>query len=74
MRTFAGTSARLLVFFAIALALISVPLLVVYRSQCRDGGGRETRWTFVPPWDDPPGECRQHDNGFQVILDETGLD
>ena len=74
VRSFAGTSVRLIVFLAIAFALISVPLLVVYRSSCRDEGGRETRWTFVPPWDDPPGDCRDHDNGFQVILDEARLD
>ena len=74
MRSFAGTGVRLIVFLAIALAVISVPLLVVYRSSCRDDDGRETRWTFVAPWDDPPGECRNHDNGFQVIRDEIGLD
>jgi hypothetical protein len=74
VRTFAGTTVRLIVFFAIAVALISVPLLIVYRSECREDGGRENRWTFVAPWDDPPGECRNHDNGFQVIRDEVGLD
>jgi hypothetical protein len=74
VRSFAGTSVRLMVFLAIAVALISVPLLIVYRSDCREDGGRENRWTFVAPWDDPPSECRNHDNGFQVIRDEVGLD
>jgi hypothetical protein len=73
VRSFAGTGVRLLVLLVITLALVSVPLFVVYRSRCPDGDGRgrETRWTFVAPWDDPPGECRRHDNGFQVIREEV---
>jgi hypothetical protein len=76
VRSFAGTTVRLLVFLAITVALVSVPLVVVYRSRCPDGDGRgrETRWTFVAPWDDPPRECRKHENGFEVIRDELGLD
>jgi len=30
-------------------------------------------WSFVAPWDDPPSDCRHHQNGFEVLKDELGL-
>ena len=34
---------------------------------------RVDSWSFVAPWDDPPSDCRHHQNGFEVLKDELGL-
>jgi hypothetical protein len=75
VRLLLGTGIRLLITVAIVVALASVPLLVVYRSTCREDRKDETRWSFVAPWDDPEnGDCRRHQNGFEVLADELGLE
>ncbi len=53
--------------------VVAIPLLFVYRSQCPDGGELSTAYSFVPPWDDPDRECRNHQRGFEVVTDEIGL-
>jgi len=65
-----------LVTIAVLVALASIPLFTLYQSQCREGGDqgkRETRYSFVAPWDDPPEECRRNRNGFELVKDEIGL-
>ena len=69
MRTTFGAFWRL----AIIAALLVSPLFLVYRSECRDEGKRVDEWSFVAPWDDPPSDCRGHQNGFEVLKDEVGL-
>jgi hypothetical protein len=66
---------RLVVLVALIVAVALAPLFVVYRSRgCSDEGGRETRWSFVAPFSDPPEECSESDNGFQVLREEVGLE
>jgi flagellar basal body-associated protein FliL len=69
---FVGTWIVLIVILAVLAAVISVPLFTVYKSsRCQE---RETRYSFVPPWDDPPRDCRTNQNGYELIRDELGLD
>ena len=49
------------------------PLFLVYRSKCVEDGKRVDSWSLVAPWDDPPSDCRRHQNGFEVLKDELGL-
>ena len=73
MRTMLGTGMRLIVFFAVIAALAVAPLFLVYRSKCVENGERVDSWSFVAPWDDPPSDCRHHQNGFEVLKDELGF-
>ena len=70
VRIVAGTTVRLAVILVLAAALVAVPLLVVYRSDCRD---ERTSYSVVAPWDDAPRGCR-NDNGFEILRGELGLD
>ena len=73
MRTALGAGVRLVIFFAIIAALAAAPLFLVYRSKCVEDGKRVDSWSLVAPWDDPPSDCRRHQNGFDVLRDEVGL-
>jgi hypothetical protein len=66
-----------LVTIAVLVALASIPLFTLYQSQCREGGDRgrrETRYSFVAPWNDPPEECRRNRSGLDLVREEVGLD
>ena len=73
MRTLLGAGWRMVIFLIVIAALVVAPLFVVYRSRCLENGERVDSWSFVAPWDDPPSDCRHHQNGFEVIRDELGL-
>jgi hypothetical protein len=73
VRTLFGTVVRLVIFAVVIAAVIAVPLFLVYRSKCVEDGKRVDSWSFVAPWDDPPSDCRRHQNGFEVLQDELGL-
>ena len=73
MRTLFGTGFRLAVFLVVIVALVLAPLFLVYRSKCVENGKRVDSWSLVAPWDDPPSDCRRHQNGFEVLGDEVGL-
>jgi hypothetical protein len=67
-----GTGVWLVVILAVLAALVSVPLVTVYKSSdCR---GRDVRYSFVAPWDEPPRDCRKNENGFELLRGELGLD
>jgi len=73
MRTLFGMGWRLILFGLVIGALVVSPLFLVYRSKCLENGERVDSWSFVAPWDDPPSDCRHHQNGFEVLKDELGL-
>ena len=73
MRTLFGMGWRLILFGIVIGALVISPLFLVYRSKCLEDGKRVDSWNFVAPWDDPPSDCRHHQNGFEVLKDELGL-
>ena len=73
MRTAFGAGWRMILFLAVIAALVVSPLFLVYRSKCLDDGKRVDEWSLVAPWDDPPSDCRRHQNGFEVLQDEVGL-
>ena len=62
-----GTLIRLAVALIVIVAVVSFPLFTVYRSTCETPRAEEKRYTFVPPWDDPPRDCRDHENGFEIL-------
>jgi hypothetical protein len=68
-----GTALRLVVFLVVIAAIIVGPLFLVYRSKCIEDGKRVDSWSLVAPWDDPPSDCRGHENGFEVLKEEVGL-
>ena len=68
-----GAGALTIVVVVVILVVVAIPLLFVYRSQCPDGGELATSYSVVPPWDNPPEECRNHQRGFDVLTDEIGL-
>lgn len=70
---FLGAGVLTLAAIAIIVVVVAVPLVFVFRSSCPDQGGVRTEYTFVPPWDDPPSDCRQHERGYEILLDEIGL-
>ncbi|HYH59857.1 MAG TPA: hypothetical protein VD790_11670 [Thermoleophilaceae bacterium] len=69
MRSIPGILWRLFVI----LAVIAAPLFIIHRSQCIEDGERVDSWSLVAPWNDPPSDCRDHQNGFEVLEDELGL-
>jgi hypothetical protein len=69
MRTSFGTLWRLILI----VALVMAPLFLVYRSKCIEDGEHVDSWSLVAPWDDPPSDCRRHQNGLEVLKDELGL-
>lgn len=73
MRIALGTGVRLVVSLAMIAAVVAGPLFLVYRSKCVEDGKRVDSWSLVAPWDDPPSDCRRHQNGFEVLRDEVGL-
>ena len=73
MGTAIGTGLRLAIILVVIAAIVVGPLFLVYRSKCREGGERVDSWSIVAPWDDPPSDCRRHQNGFEVLKDEVGL-
>lgn len=68
-----GAGALTIVVLVTILVVVAIPLLLVYRSSCPDGGDRATRYSVVLPWNDPPDECRNHERGLQVVTDAIGL-
>jgi hypothetical protein len=70
-RIFFGASVLTLIVVVLVVVAVAVPLFTVYRSTCE---GRERSWSFVAPWDDPPADCRNHMNGFEILKDEVGID
>ena len=73
MRTLLGAGWRMILFLAVIAALVVSPLFLVYRSKCLEDGQRVDSWSLVAPWDDPPSDCRRHQNGFEVLKDELGF-
>ncbi len=73
MRTSFGAAWRMIVLLILIAPLAVGPLFLVYRSQCLEDGKRVDEWSLVAPWDDPPSDCRGHENGFEVLRDEVGL-
>jgi hypothetical protein len=73
MRTALGAGVRLVIFVVVIAALAAAPLFLVYRSKCLEEGKRVDSWSLVMPWDDPPSDCRGHQNGFEVLKDDLGL-
>ncbi len=68
-----GTALRLVLVLVLIAAVIIAPLFLIYRSKCTEDGKRVDSWSLVAPWDDPPSDCRRHENGFEVLKDEVGL-
>ena len=68
-----GTALRLGIVLVLIAAVIVGPLFLVYRSKCKEDGKRVDSWSLVAPWDDPPSDCRRHENGFEVLKEEIGL-
>ena len=73
MRMAYGAGWRLALFLIVIVALVIGPLFLVYRSQCVENGERADSWSIVAPWDDPPADCRGHENGFEVLTDRLGF-
>ena len=73
MRTIFGAGWRMILMLAVIAALAVSPLFLVYRSKCVEDGKRVDEWSLVAPGDDPPSDCRRHQNGFEVLKDEVGL-
>ena len=70
-----STTIRLAVILVVIVALMSLPLVTIHRSRCTEDRKPVTRWSFVLPWDDPEnGDCHEHQNGFEVLREEAGLD
>jgi hypothetical protein len=69
--TYLGATVRLVLIVALTLALVLIPLLTIYRSTCE---GDSTRYSLVPPWDDPPADCREHRSGLDLLREEVGLE
>lgn len=67
------TAALTAVVVVVILVVVAIPLLFVYRSTCPGPAGDDDSYSFVPPWDDPPQECRDHERGIEVVADEVGL-
>jgi hypothetical protein len=68
-----GASALTIVVVVVIVLVVAIPLLLVYRSGCPDNGERATRYSVVLPWNDPPEECRNHQPGYEIVVDELGL-
>jgi hypothetical protein len=68
-----GTGVRLGITLVVIAAIIVGPLFLIYRSKCVENGKRVDSWSLVAPWDDPPSDCRRHQNGLEVLRDEVGL-
>ena len=68
-----GGGALTLVVVVVIVIVALVPLVFVFRSTCEDRGETETRYSFVPPWDDPPADCRDNQRGYDFLLEEIGL-
>jgi hypothetical protein len=64
---------RLAIILVVIAAVIVGPLFLIYRSKCVEDGKRVDSWSLVAPWDDPPSDCRRHENGFEVLKGEIGL-
>ena len=73
MGTAFGTGVRLAVILVVIAAIVAGPLFLIYRSKCVEDGKRVDSWSLVAPWDDPPSDCRGHENGFEVLKGEVGL-
>ena len=73
LRHLLGGGALTVVTLAAVVGLCSLPLFAVYQSTCGRGENRATRYSFVPPWDDPPDECRRHRSGFRIVKDAVGV-
>ncbi len=67
----------MLVTIVVILVLASIPLFTLYQSECREGGDRgkrETRYSVVAPWNDPPEDCRRNKSGLDLVREGVGLD
>ena len=71
MRTLLGTGIRLVLVVVLLAAVVALPLIFIQQSRCP---GEGVSYAIVPPWDDPPAECRDHKSGLKLILEEIGLD
>ena len=58
---------------AVIVVIALVPLFLVYRSICGKGDDRSSEYSFVLPWNEPPPECRDSQNGFAIVRDAVGL-
>ncbi len=68
-----GAGALTAIVLVVIVAVAAVPLVLVYKSTCREGDEQASRYSFVPPWDDPPADCRNHRRGYELVEDELGL-
>jgi hypothetical protein len=69
-----GTVIRLFVALAVIVVLVTVPLLLLHRSRCREHGRAATRWTLVLPGKSAKRRgCRKTETGADVLLKSVGL-
>ena len=68
-----GSGILVLIVIAVIVVIAVVPLFMIYKGSCGEGGDRETTYKFVPPWDDPPKDCRDEQSGFEIVKDAVGL-
>lgn len=68
-----GTSALVLAVIAVIVLVAAIPLFLVYRSSCQEGGGTVTRYDFVLPWNEPPAGCAESERGIDIVADELSL-
>jgi hypothetical protein len=69
-----GSGALIVVAIVVIAVIVAIPLITVYKSKCGSGDDRETEYSFVLPWNDPSEDCRDHQNGFEIVTDAVGLD
>jgi hypothetical protein len=54
---------------AVALVLVAVPLLILYRSECRQDGRVVDEWSLGAPFSDPPSRCPDPRSGAEELLE-----
>lgn len=68
-----GTTALVVAVIAVIVVVAVIPLFLVYRSRCAEGGETVTRYDFVLPWNEPPAGCAESDRGIDIVADELSL-
>jgi hypothetical protein len=73
LRLVAVTWAQIAIVLVLVVGLSSLVLLTAYRSNGCGDRHKETRWSFVAPWEDPPRDCTTNRSGLTFLRDELGL-
>lgn len=68
-----GTLALVAAVVVVILVVAAIPLFLVYRSSCREGGETVTRYDVVLPWNEPPSGCADSERGIDIVADELSL-